>query len=348
MPETSDVAVVIPTYNRKALLSRAVMCAALQTLPPREIIVVDDGSTDGTEEEIYNLRKHLSHIGQKSAVVYFRQPTNCGANCARNKGISLASSKYIAFLDSDDIWHEKKLEIQINQANKTGGRNKLSFTDRIRMNDELEATGYCRSPIEIITRDHIITSNKIGPLSSVIIERELLEKIGGFDESLRACQDWDVYIRALEHTDGLRIPQPLIAYFDCRIPRISSNYRARIQARVGIHRRYAKGRLCRSKKFSYYINISDDLNKIGKTNLSKKFFIAYCMSKKRVPFVNFFQAHIKYHIRRHGKQVHNPHCSAQELDAYNCYYKALISRLGLREYEQVSPSRQESFSHANA
>jgi len=288
MPEFSDVSVVIPTYNRKSLLPRAVLCVARQTLPPKEIIIVDDGSTDGTDLALPAIREYLSRSNSKNiSLIYHRIDTNKGANFARNKGISLASSRHIAFLDSDDIWHERKLETQLSQKYIDLNNSKLIFTDRVRIDENHDIIGYGCAPFDTVTFDNILISNKIGPLSSVVVDRDLLVEIGGFDESLKACQDWDLYIRCLEHTDATRVPFPLIGYFCGNIPRISRNHRERINARIHIHKRYAKGKLPAHKKHGYYINISDDLRKIGKNRLANRFYMAYCRQKKR-PWVVYW------------------------------------------------------------
>ena len=95
------VSVIIPTYNRKQTLKRAIQSVYIQSLPPFEIIVVDDGSKDGTKEWVKKKYPNIKYIYQK----------NSGVSSARNKGIKTAQGKYISFLDSDDTWHKDKLKI---------------------------------------------------------------------------------------------------------------------------------------------------------------------------------------------------------------------------------------------
>src|SRR5215212_11526906 len=97
------VSVVIPTYNRRRLVVEAVESALAQTYRPLEILVVDDGSTDGTEAELHRFG---------SAVRYLKQP-NQGAAAARNRGIRAATGELVAFLDSDDLWAPAKIEKQV-------------------------------------------------------------------------------------------------------------------------------------------------------------------------------------------------------------------------------------------
>lgn len=104
------VSVVLPTFNRASYLPDAIQSALNQTFEDLEILIVDDGSTDGTREAIRELTndKRVKYISQD----------NAGAAAARNKGIALATGDYIAFLDSDDIWHEDKIEIELSVINR--------------------------------------------------------------------------------------------------------------------------------------------------------------------------------------------------------------------------------------
>ena len=106
MPNTPEVSVVIPTYNRSHLLQLTLQSVEEQTFKDLEIIVVDDGSKDNSREVIRQLQKHDNRI------VYIYQ-VNQGASAARNTGIRNSHGKYIAFLDSDDLWKPAKIEKQL-------------------------------------------------------------------------------------------------------------------------------------------------------------------------------------------------------------------------------------------
>ena len=98
------ISVVIPTYNRAHLIKDAVQSVLDQTLQPYEIIIIDDFSTDNTEEAINSFNSPL--------IKYVKNERKKGANGARNTGILIAKGEYIAFHDSDDLWLPKKLELQ--------------------------------------------------------------------------------------------------------------------------------------------------------------------------------------------------------------------------------------------
>ncbi len=179
------VSVVIPTYNRQLLVQRAIKSALLQTLPPHDIIVVDDGSTDDTLSILKNYP--IKVISQK----------NKGVSSARNLGIKNSTGDLIAFLDSDDEWKEDKLETQL-PYHESGC--KFSHTEEIWMRDkkELKQKSHHKKPEGECFYENI-SFCKIAP-STVMIDKSLFEKVGYFDESLEVCEDFDMWLRVLKKT----------------------------------------------------------------------------------------------------------------------------------------------------
>jgi glycosyltransferase involved in cell wall biosynthesis len=178
------VSVVIPTYDRIETLPRSLDSVINQTFSDWELIVVDDGSIDGTDKMI--LRDY-------PAVRLHRQE-NGGVSSARNSGVALTSGEWIAFLDSDDAWLPEKLERQLSAlANEPELR--LSHTDEIwirngkRVNQPKE---YAKSGGAIYRR--CLPLCCICP-SSVLLRRDLFDEIGGFDETLPVCEDYDLWLR---------------------------------------------------------------------------------------------------------------------------------------------------------
>jgi glycosyltransferase involved in cell wall biosynthesis len=178
------VSVVIPTYDRIETLPRSLDSVINQTFPDWELIVVDDGSTDGTDKMI--LRDY-------PAVRLHRQE-NGGVSSARNSGAALASGEWIAFLDSDDAWLPEKLERQLSAlANEPELR--LSHTDEIWIRNGKRVNqpkGYAKSGGRIYLR--CLPLCCICP-SSVLLRRDLFDVIGGFDETLAVCEDYDLWLR---------------------------------------------------------------------------------------------------------------------------------------------------------
>jgi glycosyltransferase involved in cell wall biosynthesis len=179
------VSVIIPTYNRLPMLREAVGSVLVQDFEDVELIVVDDGSSDGTAEEI-------NRYGGR--VKLFQHDVNKGVSAARNKGILHARGKYIAFLDSDDLWVKGKLKIQAAFLDDNP-HYPLCYTDEIwirkgkRVNPMLKHAKYSGWIFEKCLPLCIISP------SSVMIKRTLFTKVGLFDEALPVCEDYDFWLR---------------------------------------------------------------------------------------------------------------------------------------------------------
>lgn len=219
------VSVIITTYNRRRFLREAVLSVLEQDYKDREVIVVDDGSTDGSHDEVGDL-----------PVTYIRKE-NGGISSARNKGIETAGGEYIAFLDVDDLWKKKKLSTQMVQqmADKDCA---LSYTDEIwirngkRLNQKLRHKKYSGRIFE-----HCLPLCIISP-SSAVIKREVFEDVGLFDESLPVCEDYDMWLRVTARYPVLFIERPLIVKRGGHEDQLSRRYagmdRFRIEAIVKI------------------------------------------------------------------------------------------------------------------
>lgn len=196
------VSVVIPTYNRSDVISRAIESVLRQTFTDFEILIVDDCSTDNTKQIVKRL--------DDPRICYYRHDTNQGGSAARNTGIEHAEGKYIAFLDSDDEWFPRKLERQVNYLESLpeewvavyckweGKRN--GYFGRVRglmsrfFSDNVGAEG----GQELIP--YILTMTfPIGGASTLLVKHETVETMSGFDESFQRHQDWEFLIRLLQH-----------------------------------------------------------------------------------------------------------------------------------------------------
>jgi glycosyltransferase involved in cell wall biosynthesis len=191
------VSVVIPAYNAGAFISQTIESALRQTHTHREIIVVDDGSTDDTEEAIHPYQGRVRYIRQR----------NAGEGAARNAGLRVATGDYIAFLDADDLWLPEKLEVQLQVAarhTKSGliACDGVGFTgDRVvaerLLNGELarrldrEVTGELTGPFY----RSLIARNAITCPAQTLIPREVVERIGFVMEHRRASIDWEYNLR---------------------------------------------------------------------------------------------------------------------------------------------------------
>jgi len=177
------ISVIIPTYNRYELLKRAIQSILNQTYSVDEIMVIDDGSTDNTKD----IQKDFPEI------IYIYQE-NQGVSCARNIGIQRAKNEWIAFLDSDDEWHQEKLQKQV-AFHQNNPDILMSYTAEkwVRGGKVVKIPKkYRKIGIDAFVEN--LSYCNIAP-SSVMMHKKLFEKFGLFDESLRICEDYDMWLR---------------------------------------------------------------------------------------------------------------------------------------------------------
>ena len=208
---------VIPTFNRAELLERAVDSVLAQSVACSELIVVDDGSTDNTSD----LLNKYSKFTKKNIRIYRQE--NKGPAAARNIGVRLARFPYIAFLDSDDHWHKRKLEKQY-QYLADNPNYQISYTREkwLRRGHHLnQKKKHIPRNGDIFT--HCLQLCVVG-MSTVMMKRELFDRVGLFDESLRCCEDYDLWIRISCRYPFLLIDEPLTVKEGGREDQVSCQY----------------------------------------------------------------------------------------------------------------------------
>lgn len=188
------VSVIIPTYNRSRMLKEAIDSVLGQDYPHFDLVVVDDGSTDATAEL-------LKTYGQDLVVI--RQP-NRGVSAARNAGIAAASGRYIAFLDSDDLWLPQKLSRQVRFFNQCPDALVCQTEEIWMRNGRRVNPGLRHRKLSGMIFEPSLHLCLVSP-SAVMIRRSLFRAVGLFDESLPACEDYDLWLRV-----GCRHPVYLI------------------------------------------------------------------------------------------------------------------------------------------
>ncbi len=178
------VAVIIPSFNRSHTLARAIDSVLKQTIMPDEIWVIDDGSTDDTAQL----------IAAKYSDVNFIQQQNAGVSAARNAGIRQSQSPWLAFLDSDDEWLPGKLEVQFSEIGKNS-EIEILHTDEmwIRSGKRVNPMNKHKKQGGDIF-EQSLGFCAMSP-STVVLQRSLLDELGLFDESLPACEDYDLWLR---------------------------------------------------------------------------------------------------------------------------------------------------------
>lgn len=280
------ISVVIPTHNRADLLERAVKSVLNQTYKEFEIIVVSDGSSDNTDEVVERLKDNDERIK------YISYHPGKGGNVARNTGIKEANYDYIAFLDDDDEWLPEKLEKQISilESNPKIG---LVYTgiNAIYIDQNIS---YVSSPSEKgDLAKKILFKNYIGTTSTVLLRKSILKKSGVFDIELKAMQDYDLWIRVLQHSEAGVLPEPYVNYYNYSgNKQISQQTNRYIEAFNYISEKYNNEIMVLSKsekrerEKNFYLSLA---NKAMRNN-EKKLAIKYSIKalQRRISLLGFF------------------------------------------------------------
>ena len=200
------VSVIIPTYNRAHLIGRAIQSVLNQTYRDFEIIVVDDGSTDNTEEVIKSF--------SDERIRYIKHKENKGAAAARNTGIKTARGKFIAFQDSDDEWLPEKLEKQMKVFETAPPEVGIVYTGfwRFENNKKIYIPFSWVKQKEGNIHEELLKGNFIGT-PAALVRKECFEKAGMFDEKLPGLEDWELFIRLSKYYNFKCVDEPLLVSY---------------------------------------------------------------------------------------------------------------------------------------
>lgn len=200
---TPTVSVIIPTYRRANVIRGCLDSVLDQTEKDIEVIVVDDCSGDETQSVVTT--------PADPRVVFVEHETNRGGNAARKTGVDRARGRWVAFLDSDDLWLPTKLERQLDGlASRDGYGMSYTWFDSCTPSGEILAGP--RPRVEGLQCNELLIRNVVGTFSTLLVARELLEAVGGPDPSLQSCQDWDLFIRLNRVTPMTVVPEVLVHY----------------------------------------------------------------------------------------------------------------------------------------
>lgn len=223
MTFSTKTSVIIPSYNRWYCLPRALDSVLAQSKAAHEIIVIDDGSTDDTAQQ----------LARQFPSIKVLQQNNAGVSAARNAGINIASGDWIALLDSDDVWHSNKLEQQLtalqqNVEMRLCHCDELWIRNGVRVNPKNK---HRKSGGWIF--EQCLPLCAISP-SAAIIRRDVFDDIGLFDEDLPACEDYDFWLRLTHREPVLYLDEALLSKYGGHEDQLSSAHwgmdRFRIQA----------------------------------------------------------------------------------------------------------------------
>lgn len=225
--DTPRVSVVIPSYNRGHTIVACLQSVLTQTFQDFEIIVVDDASADDTKARVASV--------EDPRIQYIAHAQNWGGAAARNTGIRAARGEFIAFLDSDDTWAPEKLAQQLACIESRGPDYGVVYTWFIGRDNEGQEVSRSNHTLDGWAFESLLVANYVGTFSSILVRRSVIEGVGGLDESLRSCQDWDLSIRLSRVTKICCVEDYLVSYLHNGKDkhRISSNPKSLIQG----HRR---------------------------------------------------------------------------------------------------------------
>jgi glycosyltransferase involved in cell wall biosynthesis len=197
------VTVVLPVHNGEATIGETVASVLSQTFRDLLLIVVDDGSTDGTQSAL--------EIVDDSRLLVISTP-HSGSAASRNRGVDYVASDFVAFIDADDVWLPTKLEAQCAALERMPqAAVAYCWTDYV----EADGSFLCpdgRPVFEGWVYEPLLTHNFIDCGSNILVRRQALLEVGGFDETLPVLEDWELHLRLAAQAPFVCVPEALVHY----------------------------------------------------------------------------------------------------------------------------------------
>lgn len=233
------ITVIITTYMRHFnMLNRAIQSVLNQTYNNLELIIVDDSPENYEQREV--IKKRIEEI-EDNRIKYIQHSINKGACAARNTGINNSKGNIIMFLDDDDEWLRDKIELQVKAlSEKNADFAYCSYKNIIESNNKSRERIISRFYNDSIFFEKLMGENFIGSVSFVAIKKKCFEKCGLFNEELKSCQDWDMWIRVLSQYKVCYVDKPLVIYHTHQMERITSNPKKQLQGHEFILSKYNK------------------------------------------------------------------------------------------------------------
>jgi glycosyltransferase involved in cell wall biosynthesis len=239
------VSVVIPTYNSGRLVTDAVESALSQTAPPTEILVIDDGSVDDTQQRLAAYGDRINYVYQE----------NRGVSAARNRGLLNARGDLIAFLDADDVWHPRKLECQLRVMTSDPALGLLGTRCFDWPAPDFEDMVDAEGAIQDVSWERLVVGNCL-TTSSIVVRHSVLEQVGNFDTNLQGPEDHDLWLRIADVSRSAILCLALTGYRDVatslskQAARMEDGMR-RILTKLDHKDAWKRRRLLRRKAHSY-------------------------------------------------------------------------------------------------
>ena len=264
-----EISVIIPTYNRCNLLKRAINSVIKQTITPKEIIIVDNGSTDQTYQMVSSLFPEINYFIEKKR----------GVSAARNKGILESKSKWIAFLDSDDAWKPTKLEKQMEYSLFNQDKYRIIHTDETWYRNKKflnQLKKHKKSGGNIFKNSLQLCC--ISP-SSVVLKKQIFDDYGLFDENLAVCEDYDMWIRITAKEEVGFLDSPLVLKYGGHSDQLSKKFWGMDRFRIkSLEKNLKNEHFSKSQKINVLVTliekliiVSDGALKRGNKEIFKKY-----------------------------------------------------------------------------
>jgi len=270
MNKNPTVSVIIPTYNRAHLVGRAIQSVLNQTYKDFELIIIDDGSTDNTENIIKEFQK------KDKRTKYIKHNKNKGGSAARNTGIKAAKGEYIAFQDSDCEWLPEKLGKQIKIFKRASPEIGVVYTGSkvIKNNKKFYAPSSKIKKKEGNIYKALLEGNFISTGTAVVVT-EYLKKVGMFDERLPRFQDWELWIRLSKYYRFKFINEPLYINYRQTAGNISNDQNALIVAQKLILEKHLGEFKEQGKKFlsKKYFSLGNLLCQNGEMSRGREYIL---------------------------------------------------------------------------
>lgn len=246
------ISVIIPAYNAEKYLSDAIESVLKQTIAVDEIIVVDDGSADGTKTIAQGFNGIVQYVYQE----------NKGVAAARNKGLNLAKGEFITFIDADDIWVKNKIELQMQLLKKTPEVEMLiGFLQRVYK----ESAG---ASFKVFDGDE--SGIFVLQLGSTLIRREVFKKVGKFDEEMALSEDLDWFLRCREVGIDVEVHEDVVQFYRQHEKNITKNRRVTNSFMLKAFKKSLERRRKTGNDFSIGIPSFKNLDEIAKFWKAKK------------------------------------------------------------------------------
>lgn len=202
MSPSSEVAVVIPTRNRRPYVLQAVQCALAQRGRDVEVHVVSDGSSDGTEAALASFHDSRLSVTSRS--------TSHGVAATRNEALEGVRAPWVAFLDDDDLWAPNWLDSALTAAASVGAG--VAYGGVVELDRHRRAVGVRPLANPDAVHDALWAGNAIGGPSTVVMRTDLVRRAGGFDQNFSALADWELWLRLAPDTSFAAVPELLVGY----------------------------------------------------------------------------------------------------------------------------------------